>query len=228
MIKVQNLCLAFGKNQVISNVSQNFTENSIHGIVGLNGSGKSTFFNLIAKIVVANSGIILLNDSPINKKDIAFLETSNFFYSRITGKEYLNIFTQSNGSFNLKSLQNFMKLPLDDLIETYSTGMKKKLALLAILKQEKLIYLFDEPFNGLDMETNKVVEQIILTLKEKGKTIFLSSHIIDPLLSICDEIHYIEEGRFKRSYNKKQFNEIENDLFQKLKYEIQTIIESSI
>jgi len=62
-------------------------------------------------------------------------------------------------------LQEFLKLPLDDLIETYSTGMKKKLALLGILKQDKQLFLLDEPFNGLDLETNKILDFILTTLK---------------------------------------------------------------
>ena len=114
-------------------------------------------------------------------------------------------------------MQGFLKLPLDELIETYSTGMRKKLALLGILKQEKSIFLLDEPFNGLDLETNKILELIILKLKEKGKTIFLSSHIMDPLLSLCDQIHFLEHGQFIKTFAKSDFNRIEEELFLKLK-----------
>ena len=227
MIRVKNLSLAFGKNQVINDISVNFEESKIHGIVGLNGAGKSTFFSLISRIITTDAGEILLNDAPISKREIGFLETNNFFYSRITGKEYLGICEQTNNEYNADVLQEFMKLPLNDLIETYSTGMKKKLALMAMLKQEKSIYLLDEPFNGLDLETNKVVEQIILNLKKNGKTVFMSSHIIDPLLKICDEIHFLEKGNFIKHYPKSQFQEIENDLFGKLELDIQSRIAES-
>ena len=125
-------------------------------------------------------------------------------------------------------MQDYFKLPLNDLIETYSTGMKKKLALLGVLKQVKKIFFFDEPFNGLDMETIKIVEIIIKALKEKGKTVFISSHIIDNLLTVCDSIHYLDNGRFTKSFEKSDFHRIEDELFRKLKAEANAIIFKSI
>ena len=228
MIEIQNLSIRFSDKIVLDNISINFKPNQIYGIVGLNGAGKTTFFNVLSANLKAEFGHLKYRENPLSDKDIAYLETVNFFYSRITGNEYLKIFKQTNLDFNLKLLQNYFKLPLDDLIETYSTGMKKKLALLGILKQSRGIFLLDEPFNGLDMETNKILEIIILALKEKGKTVFVSSHIIDPLLSVCDTIHYLENGRFTKSFEKVEFNNIEDELFKELKTEARAIISKSI
>jgi ABC-2 type transport system ATP-binding protein len=183
---------------------------------------------VLSTTLKAQTGTIKFNGNSITYKDIAYLETVNFFYSRITGNEYLKIFKQTNPDFNLNSLQEFLKLPLDDLIETYSTGMKKKLALLGVLKQDKQLFLLDEPFNGLDLETNKILELIISTLKEKGKTVFVSSHIIDPLLTVCDMIHYLENGKFAKTFDKNNFHHIEDELFKKLKAEARIIISQSI
>jgi ABC-2 type transport system ATP-binding protein len=228
MIKIENLNLSFSTKKVLNNITIDFLPGQVHGIVGLNGAGKTTFFNALSTTLKADSGQILFNENNITHKNIAYLETVNFFYSRITGKEYLNIFKQTNADFNLNSLQEFLKLPLDELIENYSTGMKKKLALLGVLKQNKPVFLLDEPFNGLDLETNKILELIISALKKKGKTVFLSSHIIDPLLSVCDAIHVLENGEFSKTYNKPNFGEIEDALFKKLKEEAQLIINKSI
>jgi ABC-2 type transport system ATP-binding protein len=106
--------------------------------------------------------------------------------------------------------------------------MKKKLALLGVLKQNKQIFLLDEPFNGLDLETNKILELIITTLKEKGKTVFVSSHIINPLLTVCNQIHYLENGKFTKTFEKENFHHIEDELFKKLKAEAKIIISKSI
>ena len=228
MISIKNLSIYFSNNKVLDNITIEFLPNQVYGIVGLNGAGKTTFFNSLSSNLKIDSGQINFNGSTITNKDIAYLETVNFFYSRITGNEYLKIFKQTNLDFNLNSLQEFLKLPLNDLIETYSTGMKKKLALLGVLKQEKSIFILDEPFNGLDLETNKIVELIIISLKEKGKTVFLSSHIIDPLLSICDQIHFLESGRFTKSFDKTNYHKIENELFGKLKTEAKIVISASI
>jgi len=228
MISIKDLSLSFGSNLVLNNINYDFPLNKIYGIIGLNGSGKTTFFNTLSTLTRPTAGEIYFNDREILLKDINYLETVNFFYSRITGNEYLEFFKQTNDKFNLLSLQNYTKLPLDDLIETYSTGMKKKLAILSILKKDKPIFLFDEPFNGIDMETNKIIELIILALKEKEKTIFISSHILDPMIQICDKIFFLENGKFTKSYGKTDYNEIEKDLFGDLKHNAISIISESV
>jgi ABC-2 type transport system ATP-binding protein len=228
MINIQNLSFSFSGHKVLDDITIDFQQNQVYGLVGLNGAGKTTFFNVLSTTLKFQTGQISINGNTITSKDIAYLETVNFFYSRITGNEYLKIFKQTNPGFNLNSLQEFLKLPLDDLIETYSTGMKKKLALLGVLKQDKQLFLLDEPFNGLDLETNKILELIITTLKEKGKTVFVSSHIIDPLLTVCDQIHYLDNGKFTKSFDKNNFHQIEDELFNKIKAEAKNIIFQSI
>ena len=114
------------------------------------------------------------------------------------------------------------------LVENYSTGMKKKLALLGVLKQNQPIFILDEPFNGLDLETNKIHEIIITTLGKKDKTIFVSSHIIEPLLSICDKIHLLENGNFITTFDKNEFDKIDDILFGKLKYGANEAISKAI
>ena len=228
MIKIKNLSVSFSNNAVLVDISVDLQPNQIYGIVGLNGSGKTTFFNALSKSIQVTNGYMEFNGNPISDKDIGYLESVNFFYSRITGNEYLKIFSQTNPSFNLNSLQNFFKLPLDDLIETYSTGMKKKLALLGLLKKNRSIFLLDEPFNGLDLESNKILELIITALKEKEKTLFISSHIIDPLLKLCDVILILENGKFAKIVDRQKFNEIEDELFKKFNDDTKIIISNSI
>jgi len=218
----------FGNNQVLKNINCDFQNGTIHGIVGLNGAGKTTFFNVLAKVLKPDTGLLKLNGVNLGIKDTAYLETVNFFYSRITGNEYLKIFRQTNLDFSLPILQNYFKLPLDELVENYSTGMKKKLALLAVLKQNQPIFILDEPFNGLDLETNKILEIIITTLRKKDKIIFVSSHIIEPLLSICDKIHLLENGNFITTFDKNEFDKIDDILFGKLKYGANEAISKAI
>jgi ABC-2 type transport system ATP-binding protein len=228
MINVKDLSVSFNDHEVLKNITIHFEKGLVHGIVGLNGAGKTTFFNALAKMLKPDSGGVMQNGTVLTIKDSAYLETSNFFFSRITGNEYLKIFKQTNTEFNLAALQEYFKLPLDELIENYSTGMKKKLALLAVLKQDKPVFILDEPFNGLDLETNKILEIIILSLKQKQKTVFVSSHIIDPLLTTCDSIHLLENGCFVKTYSKTDFSKIEEDLFGKLKSEATQVISKAI
>lgn len=228
MISVKKLVVLFNDHAVLKNITVDFETGLVHGIVGLNGAGKTTFFNVLAKMLTPASGELIQNGKALGIKDSAYLETNNFFFSRITGNEYLKIFNQTNAGFNLAALQDYLKLPLDELIENYSTGMKKKLALLAVLKQDKPVFILDEPFNGLDLETNKILEIIISSLKQKQKTVFVSSHIIDPLLSVCDKIHLLEDGCFVKTYLKNDFSKIEEDLFGRLKSEATQVISKAI
>ncbi len=228
MLEVKDLTIKFDKRPVLNNISTVFSGSNTHGIIGLNGSGKTTFFNTLAGVIKPDEGAFLWNGKAISSKDIGYIETSNYFYSNITGKEYLDIFPPTNKEFNLDSFQELMHLPLNNLIETYSTGMKKKLALLAMVKQDKQIYIFDEPFNGLDLETNKVLIIMIEALSKKGKMIFISSHILEPLLNVCEQIHYLSAGTILKTYNKPEFNTIENELFEKLKQKATDILKTAI
>jgi len=228
MISISGLCVSFDNNPVLKKINVDFEQGLIHGIVGLNGAGKSTFFNVLAKSIRPDSGKLLIGKNAITIRDTAYLETVNYFFKGITGTEYLKIFTQTNADFKLSVLQDYFKLPLNELVENYSTGMKKKLALLGILKQDRPVFLMDEPFNGLDLETNKIVEIIITTLQEKQKTIFVSSHIIEPLFAVCDKIHLLENGTFSKYFDKKDFDEIDNELFAKLKYEAREVISGAL
>lgn len=228
MIEINRLSVSFDDNAVLQSVSISLYPGKIYGIVGLNGAGKTTFFNLLAKLIKPGSGTIMMNNKPISIRDSAYQETVNYFYSGITGNEYLKIFSQTNREFNLQVMQQYFKLPLDELIEHYSTGMKKKLALLAILKQDKPLYIFDEPFNGLDLETNKLLEVILETLRKKNKIILLSSHVMEPLITVCDTIHLLQNGQFERHFERDQFAGIDEALFGNLKQEAAKDISSAI
>ncbi len=224
MIRINELKFFYGEKPAIDIEQVSFDNGIAHGIAGLNGAGKTTLFNLLAAYHKPASGSILMNNTPLKRQDVCFLETENFFYSNITGREYLKIFPASNSNFNLDEINKLFQLPLDFLIESYSTGMKKKLAILSVVQQDKPVYVFDEPFNGLDLESNQILKLIISKLLEKGKTIFISSHILQPLTESCQMIHILQEGKITRSFPKNEFGNIENILFGDFNMQTEKII----
>jgi len=227
MITIENLIVSYGKGQnVIDSLNLILSDNTINGIVGLNGAGKTTLLNSIYGLKSINSGAIKSNDGKINKKEISFLVTENYFYSNITGREYLSLF--KNSHYDLDKWNQLFLLPLDTIIDDYSTGMKKKLALMGILKQNKPIMILDEPFNGLDIETCRIIRQILLKLKERDKTIIITSHIIETLTNLCDYIHYLEKGKIKYTKNKNDFKEFERELFASIENKSEELIKELI
>jgi ABC-2 type transport system ATP-binding protein len=228
MLEIKQINVSFKDKPVLQQLNLQLTAGNIHGIIGLNGAGKSTFFNVLAGVVKPETGEITFDGKPLKPAGIAYLETSNFFYANLTGREYLNVFPKTNLNFNLAVFQDLLQIPLDSLIETYSTGMKKKLALLAVLQQDKQVYLLDEPFNGLDMESNRTLEIIIELLREKGKTVLVSAHVLEPLLHTCNQIHLLQKGRFVRTFEKESFPEIRDNLFAHLARDLQDQISAAL
>jgi ABC-2 type transport system ATP-binding protein len=208
MININNLTVKYGSHIVLDNLNLDIEQDKVHGIVGLNGSGKTTLLNTIFGLVKKINGSILYNGEAIKKNKISILGTDNFFYSSISGIEYLNFFLYYNKTFNLEPLLDLFNLPLHNLIDDYSTGMKKKLAILASLILDKEIMIFDEPFNGIDIESIFVLTQIINKLKHRKKIIIITSHIINTLTPICDRIHHLHEGKIKNSYHETGFNQL--------------------
>lgn len=213
MISINDITISYTKDKkIINSLSLILNKNMIHGIVGLNGAGKTTLLNGLYGLKKHGSGSIKYNNDNISKYDISYLVTENYFYSGITAREYLSLF--KNAQFDDEKWNKLFILPLDQIIDSFSTGMKKKLAILGILKQNKPIMILDEPFNGLDFETCRILRSIILKLKETGKTIIITSHVIETLTNLCDYIHYLEDGRIKYSKEKYEFSDFEKDIFE--------------
>lgn len=213
MIRINIPEFSYSDKTILRNIQLDLEEGKAYGIVGLNGAGKTTFFQLLGGFLKAEGITILLNNETLPKKKTAFIDTEIFFYPKLTAREFLSVFKSGSEHYDERALAEIFGLPLDNLIEEFSTGMKKKLLLISQIKQDKDIYILDEPFNGLDLETNKLLEVIITILTQRGKTVFISSHILDPLIHVCEQIHFLKDQSVFKSYSKNEFPAIAEDLF---------------
>jgi ABC-2 type transport system ATP-binding protein len=211
MIKIGHLSKNYGTNQVLKDISLSFEKGHVYGIVGENGAGKTTLFRCIAGIESYEGSIS--SDFDILKNHLGFLQTEPFFFSKITGREYIRLLCNARG-ININDIdeKNIFDLPLNQYASTYSTGMKKKLALTAILVQENSCFILDEPFNGVDIQSNILITDIIQSLKSLGKTVIISSHIFSTLSDTCDEIHLMKNGEFIKKVFKEEFNKLEHEM----------------
>ena len=215
MIQLVEISKAFGSHVVLDRLSFTFEDNKVYGIVGKNGSGKTTLFHCMTGLESCK-GEIVSERRPL-KNHIGYLPTELFFYKLMTGMEYVQFVCNArNQKIENIAARNIFELPLNDYISTYSTGMKKKLALFAILLQDVPYYIFDEPFNGIDFQRSVLVFDIIKALKQRGKTVIMSSHIYTTLTQTCDEICLLEDGNFKQQVLKADFDALEKSMHQEI------------
>lgn len=212
MIEIKNLKVSYGNNCVLDNLNLVIRLNTIHGLVGLNGSGKTTLLNTVFGLKKQQQGKVEYNSEKIRRNQIAFLETINYFYPGITGKEYLSLFQIQNPAFDIEKWNELFELPLNDLTDNYSTGMKKKLAFLGVICLDREILILDEPFNGVDLETVQKMKSLLVKLK-KTKTVIITSHILESLLGICNSISYLNGRKIQFTKEKKDFEKLESEIF---------------
>lgn len=148
---------------------------------------------------------------------MGYIMAENHFLSKITGEEYIRLLLEAREKTNTDILsKNIFELPLHDYVESYSTGMKKKLIITATLLQNNDFIIMDEPFNGLDLSSSIVLTELIKILQSKGKTIILSSHIFASLMQSCDIILKLENGKLSNPIQPHEFENLENELKSKM------------
>lgn len=228
MLEINNLRVRYGAHQVLRDLSLQWETGRIHGFIGLNGSGKTTLFKALYQML-NYEGEMLWNGQALQKKDMAWLETHNYFYHYITGKEYLELLASNQPQpLNINLWAQLLSLPLDQLVDGYSTGMKKKLALLGLLQQRKPLMLLDEPFNGVDMESSRLMEMLFHGLKAKGFTLIITSHILDTLVNSCDDAYLLEAGKIAKVFSKEELSVMGSTVFGKLESQVKPLLEECL
>lgn len=211
MITIENLIKNYGSKSVLRSINLQFERGKVYGIVGENGAGKSTLFRCIAGME-DYEGNISADLEPL-KNHLGFLETSPYLLSKITGEEHILLLCNARQK-QVKNISewNIFDLPLSEYATTYSTGMKKKLALTAIFLQGNEYFILDEPYNGIDLQSSLLLTEIIHKLRVANKIVIISSHIFSTLKDTCDEIHHLEDGQISASYQQAGFSVLEEKM----------------
>ena len=199
---VENLTKDYGNNLVLDDVSFTFESGKIYGLLGRNGSGKTTFFNCLDGLINYNKGKFYIDDDPINSNDIGFVLTSPMLPEFLTGYEFIKTYMEINKIeeknkideyFNMVS---FAKEDQDKLIKDYSSGMKNKIQILMCIISKPKIILLDEPLTSIDVVVAKEIKDIFKNLKSNHIIIF-STHILELATSMCDEIVIINNKKLE-------------------------------
>lgn len=230
MLEILDLHKAYGQHQVLRGVSLTLHPGSIHGLVGANGAGKTTLINCLYGLETDYQGTARVADSRSLRQVTGLLPYEPYFYPRLTGREYLEYCLQARGQplVSFAGWNELLELPLDQYADDYSAGMRKKLALLALLVQNLEYLILDEPSNGLDLSTNLLVKEILLRLRKRGTGILLTSHILGSLIETADEITVLAGGLVQRHYTAAEFSTLENDLLDSLHREKLGLLDSLV
>lgn len=211
MIELESVSKKFGEQLVLADVSMTVKEGEIVGLLGPNGSGKTTMIRLMNGVINPTSGKLNVNGmDPQNngdevRKNCGILTENAGLYHEMSGMDNLIFFAKLYGHYD----KNQIGYLLDEFelaehkhkkVGTYSTGMKRRLGIIkAILHKPKILFL-DEPTNGLDPEGIKLVLKFIKELNEReGTTIFLCSHILHQLENICEQYLFLNDGKIIES-----------------------------
>lgn len=203
-IKIKNLTKTYGKARGIDNIDLTINKGEIFGFIGPNGAGKSTTIKCIMNLINKNSGDIFINeknDVKSNykvKEEIGYLPSEIHLYEDLTVKkmlEYSESFYKKDCSKRKKELVKRLDIDLNKKIDQLSLGNLKKVGIVLALMHQPKIVIMDEATSGLDPLMQEQFYEILEEEKQKGTTIFFSSHILSEIKRICDKVAIIREGR---------------------------------
>ncbi|MGB5156558.1 ABC transporter ATP-binding protein [Desulfobacterium sp. N47] len=208
MILLENLTKKYGDFTAVNNLSLSIPKGEIFGFLGPNGAGKTTTIKMMGGINDPTSGLIKIGgismkDEPEEaKRIIGFIPDRPYLYEKLTGKEFLrfigNLYGVPDKFFsekadNLLGMFSLIKWA-DELIESYSHGMKQRLIMAAALLHDPEVIIIDEPMVGLDPVAARMVKDLLKHLASKGLTVFMSTHTLKVAEDVCHRIGIIKNG----------------------------------
>lgn len=204
MLYVNNVFKSFDGKNILSGVNLHLNKGSVYGLIGKNGVGKTTLMNIIAGLTPASNGECLINgemagNETLSKGMVGYLLDIPVFYEFLTAKEFIDFLLLPNHSkqetINLREeiLKRVMLEP-DTKIKSMSRGMRQKLGIACTMITNPDLILLDEPTSALDPQGRAEILNIIKILKDNGKSVLLSSHILSDMEKVCDKVGFLKDG----------------------------------
>ena len=205
LIQCKDVCKSFGEKVALDNVSLSIPKGSIFGLLGPNGAGKTTLIRIINRITIPNSGTVLFEDRPITQdivEKIGYLPEERGLYRKMKVGDQAMYFAQLKGmsakdaAVELKKW--FVKFGIESWwnkkVEELSKGMAQKVQFITTVVHRPSLLILDEPFSGFDPVNAQIIREEILRLKEQGSTIILSTHNMESVEELCDNIALINKS----------------------------------
>ncbi len=203
MIEIYNVTKTFDNIKAVDAVSVVIKENTVFGLIGTNGAGKSTVLRMLAGVLKPDEGTIAVDNEPVydnvgTKKRMFFIADEPYFFTGANAETMEHYFSSIFGAFNREEYYEYLKkfnLDRRRKISTYSKGMKKQLALLLGICSHTKYLLCDETFDGLDPVMRQGIKSILAKeMEERGLTPIIASHNLRELEDICDHVGLLHRG----------------------------------
>ena len=203
-IQLTNISKTFGKQTVLQPLTMGFEEGMIHGIIGRNSSGKTVLMKMILGILQPTTGTVIVGDKRIGK-DVDFPESAGAIIETIEFIPYMSAYQNLADIAAMRG--NLSKTQIKEVLEMvglgnvggkhvskFSMGMRQRLAIAQAVMESPKLLILDEPMNGMDEKGVEEMRQLILARKAAGTTIILSSHNIEDIRILCDQVYRIDAG----------------------------------
>lgn len=203
-IQLTNISKTFGKQTVLQPLTMGFEEGMIHGIIGRNGSGKTVLMKMILGILQPTTGTVIVGDKRIGK-DVDFPESAGAIIETIEFIPYISAYQNLADIAAMRG--NLSKTQIKEVLEMvglgnvgrkhvskFSMGMRQRLAIAQAVMESPKLLILDEPMNGMDEKGVEEMRRLILARKAAGTTIILSSHNIEDIRILCDQVYRIDAG----------------------------------
>ena len=208
MIEIKNVTKKYGEKIALKDITFNINDGEIFAFIGHNGAGKTTLIKAIVGIHDFDDGDILINGKSIKKeqvackKEMAFVPDNPELYENMKAIDFINFVCdmyEVDFETRERNITKYAKMfdieeNLNDTINSFSHGMKQKVALISALAHEPKILIMDEPFVGLDPKAVFDVKEVMNEMIKEGKTIFFSTHILDVAEKLCSRVGIIKKG----------------------------------
>ena len=205
IIEIKNVSKNFGEKVALDNVSLNIPEGSIFGLLGPNGAGKSTLIRIINRITIASGGQVFFKGHPITQDDVAaigYLPEERGLYRKMKVGDQAMYLAQLKGMSAQDAASElkkwFVRFEIQDWwnkkVEELSKGMAQKLQFITTVVHKPALMILDEPFSGFDPVNAELIRKEILRLKDEGATVILSTHNMESVEELCDQIALINKA----------------------------------
>lgn len=204
VVEIKHLQKHFGKFQALKDITLTVNSGEVFGFIGPNGAGKSTTIRTLLGILKKSGGTATIFDQDVWRdavaihKRLAYVPGDVYLWPNLSGGEVIDLFLKLNDqkhSARTDTLIKAFELDVTKKCHTYSKGNRQKVALIAALSTAADLYIFDEPTSGLDPLMEEVFQKQVLALKDAGKSVLLSSHILSEVEHMCDRIAIIRAGQ---------------------------------